>query len=204
MRRNDNEADRSERFCELVERAAACRLCSRMEGRSRVLGNESGSAYASLLFVGEAPGRLGADRTGKPFSGDRSGRDFERLLKFAGLERADVFVTNAVLCNPRDERGRNSRPKQGEIGNCRQFLQETIDLVDPKIVVALGNVALEALNAIAPHRIVLAENVGEPIPWYSRVLVPLYHPSARAQIRRPFSFQCRDYAGLGDLLREMT
>jgi uracil-DNA glycosylase family 4 len=192
---------RAEAYESLVEVARRCRLCSRMEGRRRVLGGENGSLWAPVVFVGEAPGRLGADRSGVPFGGDRSGRDFEDLLAVAGLRRDDVFVTNAVLCNPRDERGLNARPLRSEMDHCRDFLRQTIELVDPGFVVSLGGVALAALGAIAPHRAVLAADVGRSIPWFGRVLVPLYHPGARAQIRRPLAVQREDYARLGELLR---
>jgi uracil-DNA glycosylase len=192
---------RSEAYESLVEIVRRCRLCPRMEGRRRVLGGENGSVWAPVVFVGEAPGRLGAGRSGMPFKGDRSGRDFESLLAAAGLTRDDVFVTNAVLCNPRDARELNARPLRSELDNCRDFLRRTIDLVDPGFVVSLGAVALAALGAVAPHHAVLAADVGRPISWYGRVLVPLYHPGARAQIRRPLAVQREDYARLGELLR---
>src|SRR5579872_2221398 len=93
------EPDDEITFCRLVERVAACRLCPSMEGRRRVLGPGNGPLDALVLFVAEAPGRLGGDRTGVPLSRDRSGLNFERLLASSGLGRAEVFVTNAVLCN---------------------------------------------------------------------------------------------------------
>ena len=71
--------------------AAACRVCPGMEGRKRVLTERNGNASARLLLVAEAPGARGAERTGVPFCGDASGRNFERLLKRAGLGRQDVF-----------------------------------------------------------------------------------------------------------------
>src|SRR5919202_821569 len=97
-------------FKELVARVQACRRCPSMEGRRRVLGPGNGSPRARILLVGEAPGRLGAERTGVPFTGDASGRRLDALLAAAGWRRADVFVTNAVLCNPRDTRGCNRPP----------------------------------------------------------------------------------------------
>src|SRR3712207_6403845 len=105
----------------LAQIVSGCRLCPRMEGRARVLGRKNGGLFARVLFVGEAPGRLGADRTGMPLSGDRSGNTFERLLRAARLTREEVFITNAVLCNPRDEKGRNARPMKSELNNCSNF-----------------------------------------------------------------------------------
>src|SRR5438046_3124119 len=97
-------------FAQLVQTVQACRLCPRMEGRTRVLGPANGPMSARILFVAEAPGRFGGDRSGVPLSGDRTGRTFTELLGAAGLRRDEIFITNAVLCNPRDHAGRNDRP----------------------------------------------------------------------------------------------
>src|SRR5919199_4743236 len=106
-------------FASLVARAHACVRCPRMAGRRRVLGPGNGRLDARVLFVAEAPGRFGGDRTTVPLEGDRSGATFAYLLAAAGLERGAVFVTNAVLCNPRDVAGRNARPSPTELRNCR-------------------------------------------------------------------------------------
>ena len=94
----------------LFATVANCAACPAM-GCRPVLSPANGSAGAGVLFVGEAPGRFGAGRTGVPFQGDVAGQRFERLLAEAGLRRAEVFVTNAVLCNPRTADGRNDRPR---------------------------------------------------------------------------------------------
>jgi DNA polymerase len=82
-------------FERLVEAVQGCRRCPTMEGRRRVLGPANGRLDARVLFVAEAPGRLGGDRTGVPLSSDQTGRNFARLLGAAGLRRDEVFVTNA-------------------------------------------------------------------------------------------------------------
>lgn len=184
----------------LAEAAQACRRCQRMEGRTRALGAGNGPLDARVLFVAEAPGRLGADRTGVPLSGDQTGRNFNALLAAAGIERASVFVTNAALCNPRKPDGRNDRPHVGEIRNCSPFLRTLVDLLDPPWVVSLGRAALDALAMIETHDRVLARDVGTATPWYGRRLVPLYHPGPRALIHRTFAQQSADYASLAELL----
>jgi DNA polymerase len=171
-----------------------------MDGRTRAIGPANGPLDASVLFVAEAPGRLGADRTGVPLSGDQTGRNFDALLANAGIDRAGVFVTNAVLCNPRQPDGRNDRPRAAELRNCSEHLRAQIDLLDPVWVVSLGQVALDALAAIEPHDRVLARDVATPIPWYGRHLVPLYHPGPRAVARRGFGQHAADYAALASLL----
>ena len=92
------------------------------------------------MIVGEAPGRLGADASQLPFHGDKSGHNFEALLEFSGLNRSDVFITNAVLCNPKSGDGNNATPTKCEIVNCASNLQKQISLLNPMIVVTLGAV----------------------------------------------------------------
>src|SRR5580765_3433718 len=132
-------------FQKLVNEAASCTRCPAMCGRSAVLSSLNGSTEARIMFIGEAPGRKGADRTRVPFSGDQSGANFDRFLNSIKLTRKDIFITSAALCNPRSESGANRRPTQKELTNCSSFLQRTIDLVDPRVIVTLGSVALEAL-----------------------------------------------------------
>jgi uracil-DNA glycosylase len=192
--------ERDAAFAALVARARACTRCPRMIGRRRVLGPGNGPPDARVLFVAEAPGRFGGDRTAVPLHGDRSGTTFGYLLDAAGLQRAAVFVTNAVLCNPRDPAGRNARPTPDELRNCSEHLAAQIAVLDPPWVVALGHTALRALAQIAPHGVQLAADVGRPVPWLGRRLVALYHPGPRALIRRPLAVQVEDYRRLAALV----
>jgi len=146
------------------------------------------------MFVGEAPGRKGADRTRIPFSGDQSGKNFERFLSSIGLTRSQIFITSAALCNPRKPSGANRRPSAGEISNCSEFLRRTIVLINPKVIVTLGGVALDALKPIHYHELNLKEDAGKIHRWDGRVLVPLYHPSPQVLITsRKEAAQLRDY-----------
>src|SRR5436309_11783492 len=116
-------------FDDLVRRAAACRTCPAMEGRRRVLSRANGDPAAPVLFVAEAPGRLGGELTGVPLQRDQSGRRFERLLDLAGLQRQQIFITNAALCNPQDAAGKNRPPSPAELRNCGAWLAETLDVI---------------------------------------------------------------------------
>lgn len=187
-------------FAELVQVVQACRRCPRMEGRTRVLSPANGPLSARIMFVAEAPGRFGADASGVPLSVDRTGRTFEQLLAAARLDRDDIFITNAVLCNPRDQEGRNDRPIPAEVANCGDHLLEVIEIVNPEWVVTLGTVALAAVARIQSHDLVLRRDVGRPVRWLGRWLLPLYHPGPRALIHRPFEAQRADYARLTELL----
>ena len=185
----------------LIERVQSCRLCPRMEGRTRVLGQANGSLNSTVLFVAEAPGRFGADRLGIPLAGDQTGRNFNQLLQAAGLERPSVFITNAVLCNPRDEQGHNAPPKQQEIAHCSDHLQATIAILQPQYVITLGQTALRALHYIGKHNIILAQHVGLPLQWNGIWLIALYHPGPRACLHRPFATQLEDFRRLGEFIK---
>lgn len=181
-------------FADLVADAARCTRCPAMCGRSAVLSERNGSTDARVMFIGEAPGRKGADRTRVPFSGDQSGVNFDRFLNSIGLARKQIFITSAALCNPRSDSGANRRPSQKEIANCSDFLRRTIDLVDPRVIVTLGSVALEALKRIQNHQLSLKESAAKIHSWGNRVLVPIYHPSPQvlASHRREAE-QLQDY-----------
>jgi uracil-DNA glycosylase family 4 len=181
-------------FSELVKDAAGCTLCPAMCGRSAVLSELNGSPEARVMFIGEAPGRKGADRTRVPFSGDQSGANLDRFLDSINLTRNEIFITSAALCNPRSESGANRKPTQKEISNCSAFLRRTIDLIDPRVIVTLGSVALEALKRIQYHDFNLKESAARIHSWNDRVLVPIYHPSPQvlASHRREAE-QLQDY-----------
>jgi uracil-DNA glycosylase family 4 len=181
-------------FADLSAEAAACTRCVAMCGRTAVLSELNGPIHARVLFIGEAPGRKGADRTRIPFSGDQSGKNFDRYLASIGLTREKIFITSAALCNPRTASGANRKPMPAEVANCSGFLQRTIDLIDPRVIVTLGSVALAALRRIHYHEFTLKEAAGKIHQWNARLLVPIYHPSPQvlASHRREDA-QLRDY-----------
>ncbi|MFL6759900.1 MAG: uracil-DNA glycosylase [Sphingomonas sp.] len=190
-------------FEALVADVQSCRLCSEMDGCTRVLSWANGPAEAKIMFIGEAPGRLGADRTSVPFHGDKAGDNFEHLIDLAGLSRRDLFITNAILCNPRDERGNNAPPSKRSIRNCSSNLQRQIETIDPAIVVTLGAAALEATRQIDPHELTLSGSVRSAHAWNGRLIIPLYHPGARAMVHRNFAAQTADYYFVGETYRRL-
>lgn len=183
-----------ERFVGLAAEAAVCTRCPAMCERAAVLSELNGPVNAPVMFIGEAPGRKGADRTRVPFSGDQSGKNFERFLASIDLKRSEIFITSAALCNPRAASGANRRPKTLEIRNCSDFLRRSIELVDPRVVVTLGTVALAALKLLHYHDFNLKNDAGRIRGWNGRLLVPLYHPSPQVLITsRKEAAQLRDY-----------
>jgi uracil-DNA glycosylase family 4 len=186
---------------QLSKEASKCIICPRMADQSAVLSSLNGSVNAKVFFLAEAPGRFGAGRTGIPFSGDRSSENFEELIAHIGLKRKDVFITNAVLCNPLAN-GNNSRPTAAEIKNCSNFLQEQLDLVRPEIVATLGSVGLDALNRLTGSKLKLKEVVAKPQFSDKFIHLPLYHPSPRVtNWQRTMTLQKRDFRKILDLLK---
>jgi hypothetical protein len=88
--------------------------------------------------------------------------------------------------------------------NCRFFLRRQIELVNPKIVVALGNIALRALAGIEAHNLTLSQHVRTVHTWFGRSLIPLYHPGQRAMIHRSFANQRSDYQFVAEQWRRLS
>jgi len=190
-------------FQRLSQKAVKCTLCPRMAEQTAVLSHRNGSIESDLVFIAEAPGRFGSGRTGIPFSGDKSGDNFETLIDHAGFSRQDIFITNAVLCNPLSE-GCNSRPTSREIANCSSYLKSVLELVRPKLVVTLGAVGLDAINRLENTRFKLSETVARPQALERWTLLPLYHPSPRvANWKRPLTQQKRDFLKIQRLLKKL-
>jgi uracil-DNA glycosylase len=190
----DARKSENEIFTRLVSDAASCTLCPALCDRTAVFSSLNGSLAARVMFIGEAPGRKGADRTHVPFSGDQSGKNFDRFIASIGLARENMFITSAALCNPRTDSGANRKPTKREVANCSQFLRRAIEVIDPRVVVTLGSVALEALKNIQQHEFNLRESSGKIHDWNGRLLVPIYHPSPQvlASHRREAA-QLQDY-----------
>ncbi len=113
-----------------------CTLCC--EGRTQVV-NSDGNVNARLMFVGEAPG-ADEDAQGKPFVG-RAGQLLNKIIEAIGMKRADVFIGNVNRCRPAN----NRTPVLAEAKICKPFLIREIAVVQPKIIVVLGNTAMKNL-----------------------------------------------------------
>ncbi|MCI0337774.1 MAG: uracil-DNA glycosylase [Acidobacteria bacterium] len=197
--------ERQEFFDQLVVEAAACVICERMRDRRAVLSHLNGSIDPRVMFIAEAPGRNGGDRTRIPFHGDTSGENFEALIKSINLTREDIFITNSVLCSPRKPSGANDRPNRTEIRNCSGFLRRLIELINPPLIATLGAVALDALKLVEPHEYRLREHAAKILKWNGRLLVPLYHPSPQVIITvRSLEQQMRDFRSLLRAISALT
>ena len=168
-----------------------------MAQRNPVLSELNGNIESSILFVAEAPGRLGADKFRIPLYGDATGKSFEALLAMADLRRVDVFITNAVLCNPRTPAGNNRKPSRIEIHQCLVHLAALVDLMLPRLIVSLGATALDSLNMLFQSEVSLRHHCATNVAVRPGTEVfPLYHASPLAFIHRPKSLQMEDYKKL--------
>jgi len=126
-------------LAELRARIGDCTRCKlHAQGRRQVVFG-TGNANADLMFVGEAPG-ADEDRLGEPFVG-RAGQLLTKIIEAIGLARADVYIANVIKCRPPG----NRNPEPDEVATCEPFLFEQIDLIRPKVIVALGTFAAHAL-----------------------------------------------------------
>ena len=157
----------------------------RCKGKKCVVGPACGNLDAKIMFIAEAPGRNGAERTGIPIYGDPSGDNFETILYNATgghLARKDVYITNTFLWNPTNEQGNNDRPTDTEIIKGLPFLKAQIEIVKPELIVAMGNTAYKTLGHIypLPFQGILREMAGKVFRWTDRLLLGIiYHPSPR-------------------------
>ena len=154
----------------LDEKIAACNLCRLANGRINAVPGTGRTENVEVVFVGEAPGR-NEDLEGKPFVG-AGGKLLDELLKKAGLERSQVYITNVVKCRPPD----NRKPLEDEIEICtRNYLEGQLKILKPILICTLGATALEYFTG--------KKKMGEARGKISKArngiaLLPNYHPAA--------------------------
>ena len=134
-----------------------CPLCKLSRSRKNAVPGE-GQLSAKIMFIGEAPGRS-EDEKGRPFVG-AAGRILDELLKKAGIERSEVFITNIVKCRPPN----NRVPKEDELIACRPYLDRQIALIKPKVICILGRTAYSSLlggSSITANRGKILKRAGQ-------------------------------------------
>jgi len=175
-----------------------CERCPELvDSRSRIV-NGVGPIDADLLFVGEGPGK-NEDEQGEPFVG-RSGSVLDEALGEAGVLREEVRITNCVRCRPPENRD----PTKEELANCRGYLDDEIETVDPTLVVTLGKVPSEHLLG---RSVAITKEAGDVVETRfgdrSQRLLLSVHPAAtlydRSQRETFFETiaEAVDVAGLG-------
>ena len=168
----------------IAEEIKNCKKCPLHKARKNAVPGE-GSSKAKLMFIGEGPG-FDEDRLGRPFVG-RSGRLLDKIILAMGLKRENVFIANIVKCHPMidplhpDDRGNDRKPSSDEINGCISYVEKQIEIINPKIICALGSVSATTLTGIkAP----LGELRGKfhdykGVSGANRIkLMPTFHPAA--------------------------
>jgi DNA polymerase len=155
-------------LAEAAVEAATCTRCRLAGGRTQVVYGV-GNPAADLMFIGEGPG-FHEDQQGEPFVG-AAGRLLTQMLGEIGLRREDVYIANVVKCRPPGNRD----PLPDEIEACTPWLVEQISLIQPRLIVTLGNFAtrfvLNTSTGISRLR-------GQTFSWHARTVIPTFHPAA--------------------------
>jgi uracil-DNA glycosylase len=161
-------------FADLRQRTMACVKCAHLASSRKNVVFGVGSIDAQLMFVGEAPG-ADEDEQGEPFVG-KAGQLLTKIIQTMGLQRADVYIANILKCRP-DTPGQsagNRKPTPEEMQTCIPYLHEQIDLIRPKVLVALGGTAVEGLLG---KTIGITKLRGNWQMYRGIPLMPTFHPS---------------------------
>ena len=175
---DEEAAGRAAALAALAETVAGCTRCRLSEGRSKVVFG-SGNPNAELMFIGEGPGAE-EDRQGLPFVGP-AGELLTRIIQAIEMRREDVYIANVVKCRPPGNRD----PEPDEAAACRGYLERQIELVRPRVIVALGRIAAQTLLG---NDSPIGRMRGQ---WYQVKGVPTmvtYHPAAllrNSALKRP-------------------
>ena len=161
-------------FTALREKVLACVKCPHLASSRTTVVFGVGNIDAQLMFVGEAPG-ADEDEQGEPFVG-RAGQLLTKIIETTGLKRGDVYIANILKCRP-DTPGQsagNRPPTPEERATCIPYLQEQIDLIKPKAIVALGATAVEGLLG---KTLGITKLRGNWQTYRGIPLMPTYHPA---------------------------
>ncbi|MEM2930985.1 MAG: uracil-DNA glycosylase [Thermoproteota archaeon] len=161
--------EKHRKLLKLEKRIKECRRCRLWRIRLNTVPGE-GPANAKIMFLGQNPGR-NEDAQGKPFVGV-SGKFFEKLLSRIGLERREVFITGVVKCHT----PKNRQPVKHEIEACQPYFLEQIEIIKPRLIVILGNVALKAL--FPNEKISVSKSHGKLMRNRGITCLLTFHPAA--------------------------
>lgn len=166
-------SEKSAAFAALRERALACVKCPNLASSRKHVVFGVGNIEAQLMFVGEAPG-ADEDEQGEPFVG-AAGQLLTKIISATGLSRADVYIANILKCRPDMPPGSsgNRKPEPAEMQTCIPYLHEQIDLIKPKVLVALGGTAMEGLL----NKTGITKLRGQWHEYRGIPLMPTYHPA---------------------------
>lgn len=144
-----------------------CQRCKLSKGRTNIVFGE-GNVDAELMFIGEGPG-MEEDRQGRPFVGD-AGQLLTKLIKKMGFKREDVYIGNIVKCRP----PLNRDPEDDEINTCFPFIKGQIEIISPRVIVALGRISSQTLIGL---KVPISKLRGKFYQYGNVPLMPTFHPA---------------------------
>ncbi|MAF99449.1 MAG: uracil-DNA glycosylase [Nanoarchaeota archaeon] len=175
---------------ELAEQIRTCTACPLFKERTLTVPG-SGPENAKIMIIGEGPGQE-EDRQGLPFIG-RSGKLLTEVLTESGLDREEFFITNTVKCRPPD----NRNPLAEEMSTCKSlWLDKQIELINPNIIVLLGNMALNSVLG----RTGVTSLRGKTIQHEGRTYFPTLHPSAALRFVKFKDMMKEDFKKLKEII----
>ena len=163
-----SEIHQAKNLEELRAAIGDCHRCKLWPGRTHLVFGV-GNPHAKIMFVGEAPGR-DEDLRGEPFVGRAGQLLTDIITKGMGLRREDVYIANVIKCRPPE----NRNPEPDEVASCEPFLKKQIDLIKPRVIVALGKFAVQALLR---SKVAITRLRGTWHDYHGIRLMPTLHPA---------------------------
>ena len=160
---------KKDKLSELEKEYFDCKKCPLLvENRTNIVFGVGDPDKCKVVIIGEAPGQQ-EDIQKEPFVG-KSGKLLNEFLESIGLSRSEVYITNTILCRPPN----NRNPSAEELQKCKPRLEKHIEILDPKVIITLGNFAtqymLQTKTGITKLR-------GRPVERFGRLVIPMQHPA---------------------------
>jgi len=165
--KQQDSAKKINTLSDLFEKYKACQKCALGKTRKNLVFGR-GLSNPPVMFIGEGPGAE-EDTQGEPFVG-RAGRLLTKMISAIGIERADVYITNIVKCRPPD----NRNPTPAEISCCLPIIKQQIEILNPKLIVTLGNIPTKTLIPDLPGITKARGKIKQYEKW---TVLPTFHPS---------------------------
>ena len=179
---------------ELKERIEQATVTPELKEQATQLVFGDGNAEADIVFIGEAPGK-NEDEQGKPFVG-AAGKFLNEMLEMIGLKREDIYITNIVKYRPPNNRD----PLPSEKEEWLPYLQEQLDIIQPKLIVTLGR---HSMDVLLPG-LKISQVHGQPKRYKDHVYLPLFHPAAALYNGGMRSVLIDDFALIPAILKKIN
>ena len=148
-----------------------CKDCDLYKSAQKICVLGAGKIPSKIMFIGEAPSFRSGDQLEKPFA-NKAGRILDIILEEINLSRDEVYLTNVIHCHPPD----NRKPTMEEMRSCRKYLLKEIEMVEPKILVLLGDTAVKGL--FDTNLMSIGKERGKILKWEDKKVIVTYHPAA--------------------------